>query len=319
LKANGTCVGFFYTLKVLKIADVIEVRNLEVLAKSLMEGFLTGLHKSPFHGYSVEFAEYRNYIRGDSFRHVDWKLYGRTEKLFVKKFDDETNLRVTLMLDFSGSMKYAPEQFSKLDLCVPLIVGLLKIFQKQRDAFQLKSFSDHLIAETELKSTYHHFLRSLGVLENWVADAKGSVGQKTQLAKSLDELVPKLAKRSLIILFSDGLLSEDVADLRSVFGKVQHYGHELVWIQPVFEKQELEFHLPNRPLKLVDLETGTEVKTTPGDWEADARQIMGAKQKELAELLISFGVEHHYLDLEDDLNSLFIKVLRKREKLLSKK
>ncbi|MFT5337934.1 MAG: hypothetical protein ACI9YL_001948, partial [Luteibaculaceae bacterium] len=219
----------------------------------------------------------------------------------------------------SGSMKYAPEQFSKLDLCVPLIVGLLKIFQKQRDAFQLKSFSDHLIAETELKSTYHHFLRSLGVLENWVADAKGSVGQKTQLAKSLDELVPKLAKRSLIILFSDGLLSEDVADLRSVFGKVQHYGHELVWIQPVFEKQELEFHLPNRPLKLVDLETGTEVKTTPGDWEADARQIMGAKQKELAELLISFGVEHHYLDLEDDLNSLFIKVLRKREKLLSKK
>lgn len=292
---------------------------MEVLAKSLMEGFLTGLHKSPFHGYSVEFAEYRNYIRGDSFKHVDWKLFGRTEKLFVKKFDDETNLRVTLMLDFSGSMKYAPDQLSKLDLCVPLIVGLLKIFQKQRDAFQLKSFSDHLLDETELKSTYHHFLRSLGMLENWVANAKSSEGQETQVAKSLDELVPKLAKRSLIIMFSDGLLSENTSELRSVFGKIQHYGHELVWIQPVFEQEELEFKLPNRPLKLVDLETGAEVRTSPGDWEADAREIMGEKQKELTELLISFGVEHHYLNLEEDLNSLFIKVLRKREKLLSKK
>jgi len=297
--------------------ESLSIRNLEFLAKELVEGFLTGLHKSPFHGYSVEFAEYRNYFKGDSLKHVDWKLFGRTDKLFVKKFDDETNLRAHFLIDTSGSMYYGNDGVTKMDIAVQLVAGLLGLFQNQRDAFQLGFFDEQIQELTELKSTKYHFQACLGSLEKWKQEERK--GAQTNLDSVLNELLPQLKSRSLVILVADGIGFNSLDRLKSTLGRFKHARHELMWIQPVFKSEELELNLPKEPINLIDLETGTSIKTVPGtDLNSIASEVL-KKQSDLEELLLSFGLDHHFLDLKEEVNTLFLKILRKREQILSKK
>lgn len=198
--------------------------NLDLLASQVVEGFITGLHKSPFHGFSVEFAEHRLYNTGESVRNIDWKLYGRTDKLFVKRFEEETNLRCQLVLDVSSSMYYPQKEFNKLRFAVSSAASLIYLFKKQRDAFGLSYFSDRVEFASPAKSTTVHHKYLFNELEKLlVRDARG---EGTGLASALHEIAEQLHKRSLVIIFSDMLEGENSeSQLNSVFSALQHLKH----------------------------------------------------------------------------------------------
>jgi uncharacterized protein (DUF58 family) len=145
--------------------NLLQIPNIEFLANQVVEGFITGLHKSPYHGFSVEFAEHRQYNTGENSRHIDWKLYGRTDKLFVKKFEEETNLRCQLVIDTSGSMYYPENSFSKLNFSVVAAAVLIQLLKRQRDASGLSLFDEQLYLNTPAKSNAVHLKQLMTSLQ----------------------------------------------------------------------------------------------------------------------------------------------------------
>ena len=179
--------------------------SLELLAKQVVEGFITGLHQSPFHGFSVEFAEHRLYNSGESVKHLDWKLLARTDKLFIKRYEEETNLRCHILIDSSSSMMFPVDQpYNKFTFSVDAAAALIFLMRKQRDAFGLSIFSDALDFYSPAKSSLTHQRFLLSKLERILEDQKKSFkNKKTNIAKMLNNLASKIHKRSLVFIFSD--------------------------------------------------------------------------------------------------------------------
>lgn len=282
--------------------------NLDLLASQVVEGFITGLHKSPFHGFSVEFAEHRLYNTGESVRNIDWKLYGRTDKLFVKRFEEETNLRCQLVLDVSSSMYYPQKEFNKLRFAVSSAASLIYLFKKQRDAFGLSYFSDRVEFASPAKSTTVHHKYLFNELEKLLArDARG---EGTGLASALHEIAEQLHKRSLVIIFSDMLEGENSeSQLNSVFSALQHLKHnkhEVIIFNVLDHNKELKFDFDNRPYHFIDMETGQELKIHPNQVK---EQYLQRVQEYHKELLLKCG--QYGIDLVDaDINLGYYPVLQ---------
>ena len=236
--------------------------NLELLAKQVVEGFITGLHKSPFHGFSVEFAEHRLYNNGESVKNIDWKLFGRTEKLFVKRFEEETNLRCQIVMDVSSSMYYPEKDFNKLLFSVYTAASLIYLFKKQRDAFGLSVFSDKLEFSTQAKSTSVHQKYLFSELEFLLK--RGNRGNKTSVAAALHTIADQIHKRSLVIIFSDmlegGTDGDKLAEIFSALQHLKHNKHEVVIFNVMDHQKELNFEFENRPYHFIDMESGEELK-----------------------------------------------------------
>jgi len=180
--------------------------NLEVLAKQIVEGFITGLHKSPFHGFSVEFAEHRLYNTGESTKHVDWKLYARTEKLFTKKYEEETNLRCQFVLDASSSMHFQhDDNWSKLKYSIYGIAALMELLKRQRDAVGLSVFTEQLNLHTENKSSHTHHRYLFSELEKLLHKYEAKEAKTTEAVQVLHYIAELCHRRSLIVVFSDML------------------------------------------------------------------------------------------------------------------
>ena len=236
--------------------------NLELLAKQVVEGFITGLHKSPFHGFSVEFAEHRLYNNGESVKNIDWKLFGRTEKLFVKRFEEETNLRCQIVMDVSSSMYYPKKDFNKLLFSVYTAASLIYLFKKQRDAFGLSVFSDKLEFSTQAKSTSVHQKYLFSELESLLK--RESRGNKTSVSAALHTIADQIHKRSLVIIFSDmlegGTEVDKLAEIFSALQHLKHNKHEVVIFNVMDHQKELNFEFENRPYHFIDMESGEELK-----------------------------------------------------------
>lgn len=236
--------------------------NLELLAKQVVEGFITGLHKSPFHGFSVEFAEHRLYNNGESVKNIDWKLFGRTEKLFVKRFEEETNLRCQIVMDVSSSMYYPEKDFNKLLFSVYTAASLIYLFKKQRDAFGLSVFSDKLEFSTQAKSTSVHQKYLFSELESLLK--RENRGNKTSVAAALHTIADQIHKRSLVIIFSDmlegGTEGDKLAEIFSALQHLKHNKHEVVIFNVMDHQKELNFEFENRPYHFIDMESGEELK-----------------------------------------------------------
>ena len=236
--------------------------NLELLAKQVVEGFITGLHKSPFHGFSVEFAEHRLYNNGESVKNIDWKLFGRTEKLFVKRFEEETNLRCQIVMDVSSSMYYPEKDFNKLLFSVYTAASLIYLFKKQRDAFGLSVFSDKLEFSTQAKSTSVHQKYLFSELESLLK--RENRGNKTSVAAALHTIADQIHKRSLVIIFSDmlegGTEGDKLAEVFSALQHLKHNKHEVVIFNVMDHQKELNFEFENRPYHFIDMESGEELK-----------------------------------------------------------
>ncbi len=257
----------------LDIGKIKEYGSIEFLAKQLVEGFITGHHKSPFHGFSVEFAEHRLYNTGESTRHIDWRVFGKTDKLFVKKYDEETNLRCHLLLDVSSSMYFPEKGTNKIQFATLAAGCLAYLLQKQRDAVGLTSFADTIEIETPIKTTSAHIYSIFRQLDE--IQALPNQGKRSNIAQVLHLIAEKAHSRSLIVIFTDMLESKDKREaLFSSLQHLRHKKHEILLFHVFDKKLEFNFEFENRPYQFKDMETGEIVKLQPND-------IKEAYQKEI--------------------------------------
>ncbi|MEZ4738567.1 MAG: DUF58 domain-containing protein [Flavobacteriales bacterium] len=231
---------------------------LEFKARQVVEGFLAGLHKSPFHGFSVEFAEHRAYNQGESTRHIDWKLYARTDKLFVKRYEEETNLRCQLVLDASSSMYYPAkgesQEFNKVEFAVHAAAAFIQLLRKQRDAVGLTTFADQVLIAEQARSNAVHLRHLMQQLEGLIAAEAPARGQRTSVVEALHDIAQRAHRRSLVVVLSDMLDSADREE--EVFDALQHLRFNKHDIHPVPHRGPqagtLELDLPagrSRPIR----------------------------------------------------------------------
>ncbi len=237
--------------------------NLEFLARTVVEGFIVGLHKSPFHGFSVEFSEHRLYNPGEATRHIDWKLYGRTDRMYVKRYEEETNLRCQVVIDNSSSMYFPVREKpdidhpNKITFSVYAAACIMQMLRRQRDALGLSLFSEKVSLHTQAKSNSVHHKFLLGKLEELLTPIEADNRRNSQVTDSLHFIADNIHRRSLVVLFSD--MFDAGADNAALFDALQHLRynkHEVILFHVVDKAKELDFDYENRPYRFVDMETG---------------------------------------------------------------
>ncbi len=249
----------------LNVDEIKQSGSLELLAKQLVEGFITGLHKSPYHGFSVEFAEHRLYNEGQSTRHIDWKVFARTDRLYTKQYEEETNLRCLLVLDASPSMFYPQDTLAKFKFSVYSASAIAYLLHKQRDAVGLCLFSDKVEEYTPIKSAASHLDKLFVMLENAIQQ-RGGEHKTTRVADVLHEIAEKTHRRSLIVIFSDMFdQSENPTELFKALQHLKHNKHEVLLFHISDHETELSFNFEERPYEFVDLENGEKLKLNPAE------------------------------------------------------
>lgn len=296
--------------------------SLEFIAKQVVEGFIVGLHKSPFHGFSVEFAEHRLYNTGESIKHIDWKLYGRTDKLFVKRYEEETNLRCQIILDVSSSMyfpvkdKISIDNPNKITFSVYAAAALIYLLKKQRDAFGLSLFSDTIEIFTQNKSSSVHQKFLYTELEKLLKPLAVNTQKKTSATATLHEIAEKIHKRSLVIIFSDMLESTSTADeLFSALQHLKHNKHEVILFHVIDKQKEIDFNYENRPYKFIDMESGQELKVTPNEVKEIYTKKITAYKNELKLKCGQYRIDFIEADINRGFEQILLPYLLKREKL----
>jgi len=245
--------------------EIKQSGSLELLAKQLVEGFITGLHKSPYHGFSVEFAEHRLYNEGQSTRHIDWKVFARTDRLYTKQYEEETNLRCLLVLDCSPSMYYPKETLGKFRFSVYSASAIAYLLHRQRDAVGLCLFSDGIEEFTPVKSTPSHLDKLFVALEAKIEKPNLAL-RSTRVANVLHEVAEKTHRRSLVIIFSDMFDSgEDPSELFKALQHLKHNKHEVLLFHVSDHETELDFKFLERPYEFIDLESGEKLKINPSE------------------------------------------------------
>ncbi|MBK0380513.1 DUF58 domain-containing protein [Mucilaginibacter segetis] len=298
--------------------EIRQLANLELLARQVVEGFITGLHQSPFHGFSVEFAEHRLYNNGESVKNIDWKLLARTEKLFVKQYEEETNLRCYLLLDTSSSMNYPAEGLSKLQFSAYAIASLMYLFKKQRDAFGLCLFSDKMDWMSPARSTTKHLFYLFAELERIYTNPIKNV--TTNIAQVLHHLAADIHQRSMVIIFSDMLENSlDPQKMQDLFAAIQHLKykkHEVIIFNVTSKQQELEFNFDNRPHHFIDIETGEEVRVHPNKIRDSYREALRNYRHQLELKCAQYHIDIIETDIDQDYNAILKAYLVKRKSML---
>ncbi|PRY15430.1 uncharacterized protein DUF58 [Pontibacter ummariensis] len=299
--------------KPLTLADVQKFENMEFLAKQLVEGFITGLHQSPYHGFSVEFSEHRLYNNGESTRHIDWKVFARTDKLFVKRYEEETNLRCHILLDVSPSMYYPVETNGKLRFSALCAAALATLLRKQRDAIGLITFSDKVELQTPVRSTASHLHTLLLLLQKQLEEKP--VGGETNVAEVVHQIAQQIPKRSLVVIFSD-MLSR-AGNLEEIFAALQHLKHqhhEVLIFHVMDRKTEEEFDFAERPYVFVDVETGQELKLQPSQVREHYQKAVEGYKRELALKCGQYKIDLVAADINEPFDKVLYAYLVKRGK-----
>lgn len=295
--------------------------NLELLARQVVEGFITGMHKSPFHGFSVEFAEHRIYNPGESTRHIDWKLYARSEKLFVKRFEEETNLRCQIVIDTSSSMYFKGKNgegnpSTKLNFAIECASAIIYLLRKQRDAVGLSLLSNQTDLHTAARSSSVHHKMLYSHLNKIYNTEKEQLNVTTNTAELLHLLAEKIHKRSLVIIFSDMMDNEASPDaLFSALQHLKHNKHEVVLFHVYEKDKELEFSYQSRPFRFIDMETGESVRLNPGDLKEKYVQSMQEYYHRLRLKCMQYKIDFVPSDINEGYEKVLLNFLVKRSKL----
>ncbi len=250
-----------------QIEKISSFQNLELLANQIVEGFISGMHKSPFHGFSAEFAEHKLYNAGESTKHIDWKLFAKTDRLYTKKYEEETNLRCHLIIDNSSSMHYPklnqgqPFHENKIGFSILASAVLMNLLKKQRDAVGLSVYaSDYEYYAPEKGSDRHHRM-IISQLENLIENQKPL--KSTDTITFLHQIAEKMHRRSMIVLFTDMFQPDNTETnnekLFTALQHLKHNKHKVVLFHVIDKKTELNFNFDNTPRKFIDLETGEEI------------------------------------------------------------
>lgn len=291
-------------------------KKLELFAKKVVEGFITGMHKSPFHGFSVEFAEHRLYNTGESTRHIDWKLFARSNKLFVKRYEEETNLRCQIVLDVSASMQFPKDsENNKLNFSVYAAAALCELLKQQRDAFGLTLFENEIVKHFAPKGSPSHQKLIYNTLEE-VLD-KSFESKNTSAAKTLNQIAEIIHQRSLVIIFSD--MFEDNSENEELFSALQHLKyrkHEVVLFHVVDKAKEIDFEFENKPYHFIDLESGEEIKLNPSQIKEQYQQSIN-QYKDLLKLKCGqYKIDFVEADINKGFDNILYTYLVKRNKML---
>lgn len=313
--------------QLLVILDVLEpepmiapqplLDNLELIARQVVEGFIIGLHKSPFHGFSVEFAEHRLYNQGDPLRHIDWRVYGRTDKLFVKRFEEETNLRCCLVIDTSSSMHYPQDakRLNKMQYASLSAACMLQLLKRQLDAAALALFDDSIYYLSECRSAHKHYRLLTTKLQQTLQYE--ALNKPTNAAAALHQVAEQMHKRSLIVVFSD--MMDDADNIEELFAAIQHLKynkHEVILFHIMEGEQEVDFSFENRPYEFVDMETGERIKLQPGQVKDTYTERMAAYQQAIETKCHQYRIDRVVVDLRQPVEQVLHSFLLKRNKLL---
>lgn len=291
--------------------------NLEFIASQIVAGFITGLHRSPYHGFSVEFAEHRVYNNGESTKHVDWKLYARTEKMFIKQYEEETNLRSYIVLDTSSSMlfPYKSDKVSKLHFSVYCAAALIHMLRKQRDASGLCLFSGHIETLTDVKLSSTHIQMMYAHLRDLLKDNAIPLNKPTSTAEVLHQLADTINKRSLVVLFTDMFSNGNTEELFSALQHLRYNKHEIILFHVKDKRMEEQFEFSNRPHIFIDMESGREIKFSPNEIRETYKQKMAEFYKELQLRCGQFQIDFVEANINEDFKEVLLPYLIKRSKL----
>ncbi len=299
-----------------------QLSHLELLAGQVVEGFITGLHKSPFHGFSVEFAEHRLYNQGESTKHIDWKLYGRTDKLFVKRYEEETNLRCQIIIDNSSSMYFplpekGEDKQNKIAFSVYCAAALVELLKRQRDAVGLSVFSEAIELHTRAKSNAVHHKMLFSELEKLVEPHSPDEHKNTFAVEALHQVAEAIHKRSLVIIFSDMMDSRpDSEELFSALQHLRHNKHEVILFHVVDKRHELDFDFENRPYRFIDMETGEQVKVNPAEVKNSYVTALAEYKKNLLLKCGQYRIDFVEADISEGFQQVLMPYLLKRTRML---
>ncbi len=285
---------------------IAQLANIELKARLVVEGFITGLHKSPYHGFSVEFAEYRQYRPGEETKYIDWKVFARTDRYFVKVFEEETNLRSVIAVDKSASMRYASKgNISKFEYACTLAAALSYMLIRQRDAIGLALYDTKI--ETYLpprsKQSYiHNLLRSLDSTE-----PSGETGTSS----SLDELAERIKRRSLVVIISD--FFDDIDSVKKALNHFRHKDHEVIVFQ-LLDPREIDFKF-GRAANFKDLETGEEMVTQPYQIQRVYAKALNEFVDEIKRHTRQNNIDYHMIDTSTPFDVAIREYLAKRNRM----
>jgi uncharacterized protein (DUF58 family) len=302
-------------IKYLDPVVVSKLKNIEVKARLIVEGFITGFHKSPYHGFSVEFAEHRPYNVGESLKNVDWKVYGKTDKLYTKRYDEETNLRCQVVLDISDSMRYPQTGISKLEYGAYLAAALQYMMVQQRDATGLTLFDDDVRYYAPPKSKKSWLVQMFTKLEE-VVDNKQKLTHKTAQARIIHELALKFSRRSFVVLITDLFNQVEAQDeLFNALQHLRHGKHEVILFHLLDRKTEEKFDFPNRPIVLEDLETGEKIQVNPSQIRDQYQKLMEQRKGTFKRKCHELNIDFVEVDIAQSYDKVLTDYLIKRQML----
>jgi len=294
-------------------------KNLELLAKQVVEGFISGMHKSPFHGFSAEFAEHKIYNSGESTKHIDWKLFAKTDKLYTKKYEEETNLRCHIIIDNSSSMHYpeitAPsvDNLNKIAFSVLATASLMNILKKQRDAIGLSIYSDAYDFYAPEKGSERHHQLLLNTLDNTVTTTR--INKKTDTYTYLHQIAEKIHRRSLIFLFTD-MFQDGVAD-EKLFEALQHLKynkHEVILFHVFDSEKEFNFDFDNKPKRFIDVESGEHIDIYADTVQENYQKTVSDYFLQLKMKCAQYKIKYVAADINEKFEKILLTYLVERQK-----
>ncbi len=307
-------------MKINALKNRYSLTHFELLANQVVEGFFAGMHKSPFHGFSVEFAEHRIYNKGESTKHIDWKLYAKTDKLYVKRYDEETNLRCHIIIDNSASMHYPKREnndlqnLNKIGFSAVAAASLMLLLKKQRDAVGLSIYDDTYAYYTPEKSSERHHRTILNQLEKLLSTPSKS---KTETYTFLHQIAEKIHRRSLIILFTD--MWQANTQEEALFEALKHLKynkHEVVLFHTFDAETELYFNFDKRPKRFVDVETHESINLYADHIKENYTKAVKTYFQNLKLKCMQYRIDYVPVDVKQDLYEVLSAYLLKRNKML---
>ena len=302
-----------------EINEIKGFKNLELLAHQVVEGFISGLHKSPFHGFSAEFAEHRIYNQGESTKHIDWKLYAKTDRLYTKRYEEETNLRCHLIIDNSSSMHYPSfnnfniNQLNKISFSALAAAAIMNLLKRQRDAVGLSIYSDHYDYYSNEKGSERHHQMLLAKLNEALANKRAQIITKTYTY--LHEIADKIKRRSMVFLFTDMFQSDKEEE--KLFEALQHLKynkHEVILFHTYDKEKEIEFDFSNRPKRFVDLETGEHLNLYADNVRQDYKEAVKKYFNELKIKCGQYRIKYIPVNINEDFSTILTSYLIERQK-----
>lgn len=301
-----------------QIEKISSFQHLELLANQIVEGFISGMHKSPFHGFSAEFAEHKIYNVGESTKHIDWKLFAKTDRLYTKKYEEETNLRCHLIIDNSSSMHYPKlnndQNFyeNKIGFSVLASAVLMNLLKKQRDAVGLSIFSDSYEYFSPEKGSDRHHRMLLNKLGNILETPKQA--KNTDTITYLHQIAEKMKRRSMIVLFTDMFQDKEDEKLFKALQHLKHNKHKVVLFHVTDKKTELNLEYDNTPRKFIDLESGEEINLFAENVKTDYEKAVKTYFEKVATTCALYKIKYIPVSIDESFEKIMLTYLVEKQK-----